>query len=170
MARFSRQQLRLRPVKSIKHIVDVQTGLLVGVQNPTQIIEGVDNYTLSDSNGVPTGSYVRSFFLNVQVAASSTAALANVYMAVFKNPGSNIISFPNANAFGTSDQKKLVFHQEMTMTEKNTTAIPRTLFKGVIRIPKHMQRMGADDEVVVQLFSPGVTMDACLQCIYKHYE
>ncbi len=132
-------------------------------------MDGKDQYLLSDEDGIPTGSRVNGFFLNVQVAATSTAALANVYMMVYKNPGNNITVIPDANVIGVSDFKKQVFHQEMTMTEKNTTAIPRTLFKGVLKIPKHMQRMAAGDKVVVALLSPGVTYDYCLQAIYKHY-
>ncbi len=88
---------------------------------------------------------------------------------IYKNPGNNVIAanIPDANVVGTSDFKKNVFHQEMTMTEKNTTAFPRTMFKGVIRIPRHMQRIGQDDVIIIQFFSPGVTYDVCTQCIYK---
>ncbi len=159
----------LRPINSVKHVVDNQGGLVAGTQAFIEIIEGVNAYDLADNNGVPTGSKVNSIFLNVQVAATGTAALANVYMMVYKNPGSNIGAIPDANVIGVSDFKKQVFHQEMIMTEKNTTAIPRTLFKGVLKLPRHMQRIGADDSVQVALLAPGVNFDYCIQCIYKHY-
>ncbi len=165
MARFSNK----RPINSIKHVIDLQGGLVAGTQVLSEVIEGVNAYTLASPNDVPTGASVNAIFLNVQVAATGTAALANVYMMVFKNPGSNIGAIPNANVIGVSDFKKQIFHQEMIMTEKNTTAIPRTLFKGVLKIPKHMRRIGADDTITVALFAPGVNFDFCLQCIYKHY-
>ncbi len=166
MARF---RSNLRPINSIKHVVDGQGGLVAGTQAFVVLVEGLDAYVLADVKGVPTGSKVNSFFINIQVAATGTAALANVYMMIYKNPGSNIGAIPNANAIGVSDFKKQVFHQEMIMTEKNTTAFPRTLFKGVVMVPKHMRRIAADDEINIALFSPGVTYDYCVQAIYKHY-
>ncbi len=115
------------------------------------------------------GSKINGVFLNLQVAATGTASIANVYMMIYSNPGNNITigNTPNANAVGTSDFKKQVFHQEMQMTEKNTTAIPRTLFKGVLKLPKKFLRQGQNDTLNIALFAPGVTFDYCLQCIYK---
>ncbi len=167
MARFSRNNKR--PINSVKHVIDDQGGLVAGTQTIVELADAVNAYALADSNGVPTGSNVNSIFLNVQVASTLNTALANVYMMVYKNPGSNIGAIPNANVIGVSDFKKQVFHQEMIMTEKDNTGNPRTLFKGVLSIPRHMRRMGADDTITVALFSPGITYDYCLQAIYKHY-
>ncbi len=164
--------LGLRPVNAIKHVVDIQGGLVAGTQQEQPLIDTIDNPLITVANNVATASVVKSIFLNVQVAATGTAALANVYMYVFKNPSNAInfgAAFPDANVVGTSDVRKLIFHQEMTMTEKNTTAIARTLFKGVLKIPRHMQRMGADDRVGIALFTPGVNFDFCVQCIYKEF-
>ncbi len=134
------------------------------------IVLGRDNplHTV-DPEQVESSSHVKSFFLNIQVAATGTAALANVYMMVYGNPGGNVASgnIPNANVVGTSDFRKQVFHQEMIMTEKNTTAFPRTLFRGVIKVPRKFARIGLQDVLAIQLFSPGVNYDYCLQCIYK---
>ncbi len=163
MPRF---QKYLHPVNTKKHVIDNQGGLTAGTPTTIEIAEGVDAPTLPATETVAVGSYVRSIFLNVQVAASQNTALANVYMIVYKNP-SNAMAVPNANVVGASDTKKIIFHQEMIMVEKDNTGIPRTLFKGVLRVPKHMQRMGQDDSLLVQLFTPGVTFDYCLQCIYK---
>ncbi len=170
MPRFNRA-IALRPVNSIKHIVDSQGGLVAGTQTLVSIINTEDNPVQGDTDGVATANVVKSFFLNVQVAATGAAALANVYMFVYKNPGNNVglTNIPEGNVVGGSDFRRMIFHQEMIMTEKNTTAIPRTLFKGVLRIPKHMQRMGLDDVVNVALFSPGVNFDYCFQCIYKEF-
>ncbi len=166
---FSRRiNLQKRPVDSRKHILDNQGGLVGGTQTFVNLVKGVDNPLLANPIDVQVGARVNSIFLNVIVASSNTASLANVYMMVFENP-STALTMPNANAVGVSDHKKQVFHQEMTMTEKNTTAIPRTLFKGVLSIPKHFRRIGQDDTIAVALFSPGNTFDYCVQCIYKEY-
>ncbi len=159
----------MRPINSIKHVVDEQGALALGVQSFVILADGVDVYALADDDGVPTGSRINSIFLNVQVSANSSAALGNIYMYIYKNPGTNIATFPNGNVVGVSDQKKLIFHQEMIMVEQATAGIPRTLFKGVIRLPKHFRRWGADDQMAVALFSPGINADFCVQCIYKHY-
>ncbi len=164
MTRFT----RLRPVQSLKHIVDIQGGLLVGTTDATSLIKSVDAPVLANPNEVQTGSTVGSIFLNVQVASTSTAALANVYMAVWKEPGGNLALINPANV-GVSDDKRFVIHQEMTMSEKNSTAIPRTLFKGVIKIPRGYKRFGYNDILQLTLRSPGVTMDFCVQCIYKEF-
>ncbi len=164
MARYSNK----RPINSIKHVIDNQGGLVAGTQTLVSLADAKDSYTLADVDGVPIGSRVNSIFLNVQVSATQTSALANVYLIVYKNPSSTF-TMPDANVVGASDLKRFIFHQEMIMTEKNSTAIPRTLFKGVLKIPRLFQRMAADDGILIQLFSPGVTFDYCVQCIYKHY-
>lgn len=159
-------QKYLHPVNTRKHVIDNQGGLVAGTAVNIDIAKGVDSASLAQVSECNVGSHVRSLFLNIQVAATGTAALANVYMIIFGNP-SGEISMVNANVVGASDMKKQVFHQEMIMTEKNTTAIPRTLFKGVLRIPRKMQRIGQDDRIRVQLFAPGVNFDYCVQAIYK---
>ncbi len=165
MARF---RSGLHPVNTQKHVVDNQGGLVAGTQTFVSLIQAVDNAVLANPDDVDTASTINGIFLNIQVAATGTAALANVYMMIYKNPGNMIVGgIPNANVVGASDFKRQVFHQEMIMTEKNTTAIPRTLFKGVLVIPKKMRKMFRDDSIQLGLFAPGVNFDYCVQCIYK---
>ncbi len=168
MPRSSRA-MALRPVNSLKHVVDLQGALAIDTQVLNNLVDVNDNPVITARDQVTTASVVKSLFLNVQVAATSTASIANIYMMIYKNPGNAIGGIPNGNVVGASDFRKQVFHQEMIMTEKNTTAIPRTLFKGVLRIPKHFQRSGADDTIVIALYSPGVTYEFCIQCIYKEF-
>jgi len=132
---FRRQGMAkyLHPVNTVKHVIDRQIGIVATVVDKTDLVIGNENPATANDNEVNIGAHVRSFFLNVQVAATGTAALANIYMMVYGNPGGNIgtANIPNANVVGTSDFRKQVFHQEMIMTEKNTTAFPRTLFRGI---------------------------------------
>ncbi len=168
-SRRGRSMSRLSPVNSQKHVIDTQGGLVAGTQVFVSLAQAVDAPALADIDGVAVGSHIYGFFLNIQVAATSTAALANVYMFIYKNPGNNLSTPPAANVMGVSDFKRQVFHQEMIMTEKNTTAIPRTLFKGVIQVPKTFHTMRRQDSIQIALFSPGVTFDYCVQCIYKEF-
>jgi len=159
---------RIRPVHSIKHIIDQQGALASGAKTSVIVVQAIDAPVTANTNEVETGSTVNSIFLKVETYATSTAALANAYMYVFKDPGGNLAAV-NGNVVGSSDIKKFVIHQEMVMLEKNTTGLPRTLFAGVIRVPRGYRRMGTDDQLAVVLFTPGVTIDFCVQCIYKEY-
>ncbi len=76
---------------------------------------------------------------------------------------------PNANAIGASDNKRFVIHQEMVMMERKVNGNPRTLFNGVIVIPRGYRRFGPDDALTLAIFSPGVDIDACFQCHYKEF-
>ncbi len=160
----------MRPVNSIKHIVDKQGGLIAGTQVEEDVIVAVDS-TVSTSNPfhVEKGCTVSSIFLNVQVSTTSSAALANVYMVVMKSPGDNI-NVPQGNAVGVSDERRFVIHQEMIMLERASLGIPRTLFKGVLRIPRGYKRFGIKDQLIIALLAPGVAMDYCIQVIYKEFK
>ncbi len=164
MGRFQ----RLHPVNSLKHVVDIQGGLIVDTKVNNTLVSADDAPTQAAVTKVMTMATVGSIFLNVQVATTSTAALANVYMYVIKNPGGNLTTV-DGNKVGASDIKKFIIHQEMIMAEKNTTAIPRTLFKGVIRIPPRLKRFGTNDTLILVLYAPGTTWDFCIQCIFKEF-
>lgn len=165
--RFSRGN-SLRPVNRIKHVVDVQGGALLGVQALQNLITTVDAPLIANTFQVETGSTVNAIYLKVEVNATSSAALSNVYMFVAKNPGNNL-TFPNANAVGGVDNKKYVIHQEMVMMQQVTNSNPRTLFNGVIVIPRGYKRNGPSDRLILAIFSPGVNINFCVQCHYKEF-
>jgi len=98
-----------------------------------------------------------------------------VYMIVMKNPGNNL-SVPYPATVGSTDLKKFVIHQEMLMqTGVNADALsfPRTMFVGVIKIPRGYRRMGYDDQIAVSFALDAAettaTVNVCVQCIYKEY-
>ncbi len=133
--------------------------------------------TLAEANDSPvqantteclTGSTIRGIFLVVEAYATTAGALANLYAYVFKNPGGNL-TFPDGNVVGADDNKKYVIHQEMVMMEQSVNGNPRTVFKGVIVIPRHLQRMAPGDFLSLKLFAPGVNAFVCLQCHYKEF-
>ncbi len=165
--RFNRGQ-SLRPINRIKHVVDAQGGVLLGIVNNTILIQTLDTPTLADTDGVETGSKVNGIYLRVEVYGTSSGALSNVYLSVQKNPGGNL-SFPAPNVVGASDNKKYVIHQEMIMLQKVTPSNPRTLFNGVIAIPRGYRRNGPNDQLFMSLLAPGVNFDFCVQCHYKEF-
>ncbi len=160
--------LGLRPVNRIKHVVDSQNATAAGTQASFNLIVSNDSPGLANTAQVLTGSRVSSIFLTVEVVATTSAALSNVYMIIFKNPGGNL-STPAANTVGANDDKRYVIHQEMIMMQQQTNSNPRTLFKGVIRIPRGYQRAGPNDVLLVALLAPGVNINFCIQGHYKEF-
>ncbi len=167
MPRF-RQSLAKRPIHAIKHIVDQQFGLSIGAQQNFDIIKAVDAPVLANVTEVETRSRVNAIYLTVECSATSSSALSNIYLAVFKNPGATL-TIPVPNAIGASDDKRWVIHQEMALTERSTAGNPRNLFKGVIMFPRGYRSMANNDRITLAFLSPGTTQDVCFQCIYKEY-
>ncbi len=161
----------LHPVHRIKHVIDQQAGLIGGTQQRFGIITAVDAPVLANPTEVETGSKVNGIYLKIEGYATAGGALSNLYMYVYKNSGNNLqaSSIPDANVVGTSDNKKFVFHQEMIMMQQQTFGNPRTLFQGVIVIPKGMRRQGINDSTEIAILSPGVNASVCFQCIYKEF-
>ena len=89
-------------------------------------------------------------------------------MAVFKSPGGSI-GIDNANVIGADKDKRYVIHQEMKMLEQSVNGNPRTIFNGVIVIPRGYRRFGPADILSIQLFTPGVNASACYQSHYKEF-
>ncbi len=159
---------QLRPVNRIKHVIDSQGGAVLGVITTVNLALAVDAPVLTNQADVQTGSTINGIFLVVEVYGTTSGALSNVYMSLGKNPG-GLVSLPQPNLVGVSDAKKYIIHQEMVMLQKVTNSNPRTLFKGVIAIPRGYRRNGPDDRWQLSLFAPGVNFDFCIQAHYKEY-
>ncbi len=173
---FRRRSLRLRPVQSLKHIVDTNGGVSGGAQSVNDVVVAVQNPAPTALNQVNIGATVNAIFLRVEVIQEVAAGgIDNIYMYVYKNPGGNLAT-PAVDSVGTTDKRKFVLHQEMMMTGTALTAasaIPRTLFKGVVMIPRGYKRFGVEDklQVVIGHRAGEATQvsNFCLQCIYKEY-
>ncbi len=158
----------LRPINRIKHVVDIQNATAAGAQVNEILINTVDNPVISSPKDVQTGSKVNGIFLVVEVVATTSAALSNVYLVIFKNPGGNL-SNPVANTVEILDDKRFSIHQEMIMLQRQTNSNPRTLFKGVIMLPRGYRRMGPNDILTASILAPGVNIDYCIQVHYKEF-
>lgn len=175
MPRYNRG-MALRPVNSLKHVVDTNGGITGGTPSTTNVINAVANPATTTPNDCTIGSTVSSIFLNVQVIQKVAAGgVDNIYMIVYKNPGGDVTG-PAVDNVGGGDDRKRVIHQEMIMTGNVLTAaaaIPKTLFKGVIRIPRAIRRNGVSDQLQViighRAGEASQQSNFCLQCIYKEY-
>ncbi len=170
MARYNRG-MALRPVHRIKHVVDSSATAAAAANTPVILIKSVDAPVLGNTSECETGSKVNGIYLRVEVASNETedvGAIPNVYMSVTKNPAA-AISIPAPNNVGANSLKKYVIHQEMVMIENSKGGNSKTLFNGVIKIPRGYIRNGPLDQLVLTVLSPAIDIAFCVQCHYKEF-
>ena len=175
-----RFQSSLRPINSLKHIIETNGSVSAGTKSTNDIVVADAN---PDPEVSPTkvtiGSKVNAIYLRVEVIGRiSAGGVDNIYMVVFKNPGGDIV-LGDLDSLGINRNRKWVIHQEMIMLTPIATDLasafgfPRTFFKGVIVIPPKMRRFGIDDKLQVVLQHRGgeatQTTEFCLECIYKEF-
>ncbi len=167
---YRNRGMALRPVHRIKHVVDTNGALTAATQIELELIRSVDAPVLASTAHVETGSKVNGIYLRVEVASNETdvGAIPQVYLAIFKNPGT-ALTVPSISAIGSSDLKRYVIHQEMIMLNNVQGGNPRTIFNGVIKIPKGYIRQGPDDRLQLCLLSPSLNILYCVQCHYKEF-
>ncbi len=177
----NRRALSLRPVNRLKHVVDTSGSVVAGAVSVTELAIQTDSPSTSSVNQVHIGSHIKAIYLKVELSGSiAYGGVPRVYFVVFKNPG-NQLANPVLDAIGVSTIRKYVIHQEMTMVAQQTTSgagggdgtFPRTMFKGVIRIPPRYQRFGDLDKLEFHIGnSPGEATGStrwCLQAIYQEF-
>ncbi len=165
-----RRAIRLRPVNSLKHVVDSSATLTAGTQLDVVLYDAVQTPVLTVPAQVMIGARISSVYLKVEVSPNETdaGAIPNVYMFVMKKP-SNALDVPDAASVGTSDNKRWVLHQEMVMLNNLAGGNPRVMFQGVIKIPRGLARLGNDDTLIMSVKSTAVNIALCIQCIYKEF-
>ncbi len=163
-----RSRNNLRPINRIKHVVDQQNAITAGATNTEILADATDTPTLAVTNSVETGSTINAIYLKLEIASTALTGLTNFYMYVAKNPGNNLV-LPVPNVVGGNDNKKYVIHQEMVMTQNIANGNPRTVFNGVIVIPRGYRRFGPDDRLSLVVHAPANTYNYCLQCHYKEF-
>ncbi len=170
MARY--RTMALRPINRIKHVVDTSATIAAAATGDFVIASATDTPTLGNAISVETGSKINAFYIRFEVASNEAidlGAIPNFYFYLWKNTGNNLI-FPPPNAVGTNDNKRFVIHQEMSMIEnKGQGSNPRTMFNGVIVIPKGMRRMGPNDEWAIKTLCPALDTAQCVQVHYKEF-
>ncbi len=165
-----RHNMSIRPVHRIKHVVDVASSPNGGTQLSVPLITAVDAPVLANTAEVETGAKVNGIYLRVEIASieNIASAVPNCYMIIWKNGGANLTA-PAANTVGPNDNKRYVIHQEMVMINNVSGGTPRTLFNGVIVIPKGFRRFGPNDVLSLEFLCPILNVAVCIQCHYKEF-
>ncbi len=164
----NRSRNNLRPINRIKHVIDSQQAGAAGTQIAVSLIDTVDAPVIAERDECITGSTVNAIYLKAEAVNLTASVLPNLYMFVFKNPGSALTA-PEGNVVGSSDLKRFVIHQEMIMFQRAANSNPRTVFNSVISIPNKYRRNAPDDNLSVLYFSPGIAFEVCTQCHYKEF-
>ncbi len=164
--------MAMRPVNRIKHVVDFNGALAKATNLIINLAVASDTPTQAVTSSVQTGAKVNGLYIRCEVASNDpidVGAVPNFYFMLGKNPGGNL-AMPDPNAVGPDDNKRFIFHQEMTMIEnKGQGSNGRTVFNGVIVILKGVRRMGPNDIIFVSVRSPALDVVVCLQCHYKEF-
>ncbi len=160
----------MRPVNSIKHVFDTSFTSAAGVQVNTVVMDAVQSPVLTSPTQTAIGATVGSIYLSVEAAvtASTGSAIPQFYMIVFKDVATALTA-PDAASVGTSDVKRYVLHQEMVMLTNISGGAPRSVFRGVIKLPRTFKRQGNDDTLRVSTKSINLAVAVCIQCIYKEF-
>ncbi len=164
--------MALRPINRIKHVVDNSAQIAQATAGSFTLAIANDDPVLANTTEVLTGAKINGFYIRFEIASNEAidlGAIPNVYLMVSKNPGGNV-TMPGANAVGSSNNKRFVIHQEMSMIEnKGQGSNARTLFNGVVVVPKGMRRMGPNDIWQVRTLCPALATVQCLQAHYKEF-
>ncbi len=169
---FRRRSNALRPVNSVKHILDVDGTLLeVGTNVSATIAVTVPALDTTFKPGdLRIGETVNGFFLSIFVIGATGAPIGasiNWYLIkVHSGQGTT----PDPSNTGISEIRNQIIHEEKGLAGSGDgTAMA---FKGVIAVPKGMRRMREGDSWRVVLALNGLaSADAnfCLKAIYKSY-
>ncbi len=169
MARY--RSMALRPINRIKHVVDASSTTTAASTSVFVVALATDTPTLASTPSVETGSKINGFYIRFEAASNeaTVAGIPNFYFYMWKNPGGNLTR-PVPNAVGPNDNKRFVIHQEMTMIEnKGQGSNARTVFNGVIAVPKGMRRMGPADLWEIVFLCPAINTANCVQIHYKEF-
>ncbi len=167
MPRYRNRGLGLRPINSVKNIVDA-TNLIVGAGVVTNITLAL---TVNDYAGgvssVPIGAKVSSVYLFNQI--QQQAVNSNVDWYVWKGPGSISAVMPVPGVTGGDVNRKYILHEEKGIPGPMNNGSPPLTFRGVVRIPRGRQRFAENDILQIKLRG-AAAYDQCLKCIYKFYQ
>ncbi len=167
MVRFRGRGMALRPINSVKNIVDgVFLGVTAGQNTDVTLAETINDYTGANPKDVPIGAKVSSVYLFVQMISDGTG-IANHDWYIMRNPSG--VALPAPGGTGGSVSRKFILHEEKGIPGNNSDGAYPLTFKGVIRIPRGRQRMGEGDQLRIRMSSPD-GYSACVKCIYKFYQ
>ncbi len=173
VARYmSRRALALRPVNSVKKVVDVEAALVASTVSTVPIANSLSAVAWTDAADVNIPQYSNmygvylSIYCTLDGAPDASVPIIDWYIS--KNPGNNL-TMPEPGATGGNDNRRWILHEGKGLLAFDTIGQPRLLFEGVVKIPKKMQRFSLDDTLDVRILSENHNGFFCLKSIYKFF-
>ena len=162
-----RRALALRPINSVKNIVD-STNLGVAAATNTDVTVGSPVYAFTGAvTDIPIGAKVSRIYLFVQIQQQSVNSNVDWYFA--KGPQDVFNTRPVPGSTGGSVQRKFILHEEKGIPGPMNNGSPPLTFRGVIKIPRGRQRFAEGDKMWIRARGAAV-YDMCVKCIYKFYQ
>ncbi len=119
---------------------------------------------------VLVGSKITSVFVSLFILGDTGAPIVgSLNWYIDKRHDGQQTSFPDPGETGVSSVRNQIFHEEKGLAGSGD-GTPMA-FKGVIRVPKGMQRMREGDALDIRIKVNSATDDAqfCLKVIYKEW-
>ncbi len=163
---------RGRSRSSVKHVVDSEGTAVSGTNSQTPIGTVITTRSaVFNPVELITGEHVYGFFLSIFLIGTTGAPVngaANWYIAKRRDGQEIIGDFPAPGSTGASKVRNQIFHEEKGLIGSGDgTAMA---FKGVVKVPKGMQRCREGDEFFIRIRMTG-TDDSqfCIKAIYKSF-
>ncbi len=158
----------MRPINSIKHIVDA-SGALSSTSSNNAIAVAVPNLdpdTFSASE-VRVGSTINAFFIIVNVIGGATVTGSIDWYLIQQRTG-QAASIPTPGATGLSTMRNQIIHEEKGVP--GTAAGTPHIFKGVIVVPRGIRRVREGDSwrILLKTTNPDTGI-FCVKVIYKSF-
>ncbi len=158
-----------RPVNSFKHVIDTTGSLVAGTVSTNPIMTAGNARDSATPVLVAVGSKVTSFYVSVFILGNTGSDSGLVDWYLWRNARGQTVggNTPDPGTTGTSDVRNFIIHEEkgLAATQDGTPMV----FKGVIRIPKHMQRLALNDQWQIRILSD-FAATFCIKVIYKDYQ
>ncbi len=164
MARF---RSNLHPINSVKNIVE-STGNALAATNTEHSMAIAVDATTGLATDATVGSSIKSFFISLDFLSDAAPTASTDWFLAKRHTGQAFADFPAPSGVGGHGMRNQVFHQEKALAGVADGGTPMS-FKGVIRVPKGMQRMREGD---VWFISSRMTNAGkfCFRTIYKYYK
>ncbi len=155
-------------VNSIKNQPNFVDGVVAATNLARTIAVATANPDNTVSTEVQNGSKIFRIFFEwwyYGLSAANTNDIVDAY--IIKNPGTNL-TVPNPGSVGTSNEKKFVFKTFKGLGGNKSLGGTPYHFRGWIKVPKTLQRMGTDDAIQFVVRSP-TTGNSCFHAVYKWF-
>ena len=160
-----KRALRLRPVHSVKQVVDsTLLGVSGGTNSTVDLVTAVDDY-VGTVGTAPIGATVKGIYLFVQIQNESSSV--NVDWFVWKNPANGFTAV-TPGATGGALKRRWILHEEKGIPGSTTQGQGPLTFRSFIRFPPKLRRMGDGDKIQIVLRSSQIH-DICIKAIYKWF-